>query len=107
MDVHPPEPRRGELGGEGGQADAVRRHRDVAHARHPGDPGDDLEEIGAQRRLAAGQAELAKADRDGRPDDGLDLDRGEERGRRGEREPSSGMQYTQRRLQWSVSEMRK
>ena len=44
--------------------DCVGREREVAHARHRGNALDNFEQVGAQRRLAAGQPELAESHRD-------------------------------------------
>ena len=74
------------VGGHGQFADAI-DGTDLAH---------DVHDVGAQERLTAGEAELAEARGDGHAHHGG-----------AKRRPRSGMQYVQRRLQRSVTEMRR
>ena len=63
------------------------------HAGNAREPGDDLDQVGAQGRLAAGQAELAEADGDRCAAHLLDLGGGQQvAGPAGSAGPCSGMQ---------------
>jgi hypothetical protein len=88
VDVDALEPRLDQRPRQPRQQDRVGGHRQVAHAVERADPGHDLDQVGAQRRLAAGQPELAEADSERRPGDQLDLLRGQKLRRRDEREPA-------------------
>ena len=105
--VQPAEPRAAERLRQLRQQDAVGREGEIAEAGQRREPADDVEQVGAQRRLPAGEADLPEPDRDRRGRHQLDLVGGEQRLGRQEASPEVGMQYTHRRLQWSVSEMRR
>ncbi len=81
--------RRGQLG----EQQRVGRQRESPTPVDPREPLDDFDQVGAQRRLASGQAKLAKADADRGARDHLDLggqSAAPELGRK--RKPFSGMQ---------------
>ena len=90
MDVHPAQAGRRERRRQRRQPDAVGRHREIADARDRGYARDDLQQVGAERRLAARETDLAKPDGDRRACDELDLVRREEGGGGRQREPFEG-----------------
>ena len=108
-DVDPRQARLDEPAGDLVEPDAVRGHRH----RHPGSgrgrQRDDLDEVGARQRLAAGEAHLVDAELAARdPDQPRDLDGGQQVGLAGcSADPSAGMQYVQRSEHFSVTEMRR
>ena len=90
VDVDPAQARLLQGAGEARQQDRVRGHGHVAHAGERGDAPHDVEDVGAQGRLAAGEAELPEAEREGRPGHGLDLGRGEQLGGGDEAQAAQG-----------------
>ncbi len=83
VDVDAAEARGDERTREARQEKAVRGEREIGEAGHTRETLDDLDEIGPQGGLAAGEPYAPESDRDGGARDGLDLGRRQEiRGRK-------------------------
>jgi hypothetical protein len=87
VDVEPLQARLAQRRGEAREQDSVGGHRHVAHTGDRRDAPGDLDDLGAQRRLAPGEAELPEADGHRGAHHRLDLPRGQKLGRGDEAQP--------------------
>jgi hypothetical protein len=72
-DVEPPQPRLDQGAGEAVEQDAVRRQREVAHARRPREHRDEHGDVAPHERLPARQSHLVDAHGGEHRDDALEL----------------------------------